>query len=114
MNYLIILFFVHFQTCVCANKMLVQEGIHDKFVAAFHKAIEQQIKVADGFAPGATQGPMINKRAVEKVLVKHSIIHSLIKRSIKHYSSHYIICNMHAVCRKFLFNIYKKCNVFCQ
>ena len=48
--------------------MLVQEGIHDKFVAAFQKAIEQQIKVADGFTPGATQGPMINKRAVEKVI----------------------------------------------
>ncbi len=57
-----------FQTCVCANKMLVQEGIHDKFVAAFQKAIEQQIKVADGFTPGATQGPIINKRAVEKVI----------------------------------------------
>ena len=55
-----------FQTCVCANRILVQEGIHDKFVAAYQKAIEK-IKVADGFADGCTQGPMINERAIEKV-----------------------------------------------
>ena len=56
------------QTCVCANKILVQEGIHDKFVSAFQKEIEK-IKVSDGFTEGCTQGPLINKRAVEKVWI---------------------------------------------
>ncbi len=55
-----------FQTCVCANRILVQEGIHDKFVAAYQKAIEK-IQVKDGFAEGCTQGPLVNKRAVDKV-----------------------------------------------
>ena len=68
-----------FQTCVCANRILVQEGIHDKFVAAYQKAIEK-IKVADGFADGCTQGPMINERAVEKVDFLYN--HSLKKKKI--------------------------------
>ena len=46
---------------------MVQEGIYNKFIAVFKKAMEEQIKTADGFAPGATQGPLINERAVEKV-----------------------------------------------
>jgi len=54
------------QTCVCANRLLVQEGIHDKFVEAFSKAI-QALKVGDGFADGVTQGPMINTKASDKV-----------------------------------------------
>ena len=67
--YLITLQISGFQTCVCANRILVQEGIHDKFVAAYQKAIEK-VKVADGFVEGCTQGPMINQRAVEKVSLR--------------------------------------------
>ncbi len=51
---------------MCANRILVQEGIHDKFVAAYQKAIES-IRVGDGFAEGCNQGPLINQRAVDKV-----------------------------------------------
>ena len=55
------------QTCVCANRVLVQEGIYDKFVDALHKAMTASLKVGDGFEPGVTQGPLINRQAVEKV-----------------------------------------------
>ncbi len=48
---------------------MVQEGIYEKFIVAFKKAMEEQIKTADGFTPGATQGPLINERAVEKVSI---------------------------------------------
>jgi succinate-semialdehyde dehydrogenase / glutarate-semialdehyde dehydrogenase len=54
------------QTCVSANRFLVQDGIHDDFVAAFTEAVAA-LKVADGFEPGAQIGPLIDGPAVEKV-----------------------------------------------
>ncbi|XP_051125791.1 succinate-semialdehyde dehydrogenase, mitochondrial-like [Andrographis paniculata] len=54
------------QTCVCANRVLVQEGIYDKFASAFSKAVED-MKVGDGFGEGVGQGPLINDAAVRKV-----------------------------------------------
>ncbi|KAJ0098874.1 hypothetical protein Patl1_20761 [Pistacia atlantica] len=54
------------QTCVCANRVLVQEGIYDKFADAFSKAV-QNLKVGDGFSEGVVQGPLINEAAVNKV-----------------------------------------------
>lgn len=55
------------QTCVCANRILVQEGIFDKFADAFTKAVAS-MRVADGFAEGAVQvGPLINDAALHKV-----------------------------------------------
>ncbi|CAN4120642.1 unnamed protein product [Withania somnifera] len=54
------------QTCVCANRILVQEGIYDKFADAFAKAV-QSMKVGDGFTEGVEQGPLINEAAVQKV-----------------------------------------------
>ncbi|CAI0440498.1 unnamed protein product [Linum tenue] len=53
------------QTCVCANRILVQDGIYDKFAAAFSKAV-QILQVGDGFSEGASQGPLINDAAIEK------------------------------------------------
>jgi succinate-semialdehyde dehydrogenase len=53
------------QTCVCANRILVQEGIYEKFVDGFLKAV-QNLKVGDGFGEGVTQGPLINEAAVQK------------------------------------------------
>lgn len=63
------------QTCVCANRFLVQEGIYDKFISKFAEAIDSQLKVGDGMATGITQGPLINKKAVDKVdsMVKEAI-----------------------------------------
>lgn len=55
------------QTCVSANRILVQEGIHDKFVAGLAEAIRAKMQVGDGFQPQTTLGPLINSKAVEKV-----------------------------------------------
>jgi succinate-semialdehyde dehydrogenase/glutarate-semialdehyde dehydrogenase len=54
------------QTCVCANRLLVQDGIYDRFAAALTKAV-QCLKVAPGTEDGSTQGPLINKDALTKV-----------------------------------------------
>uniref|UniRef100_A0A2P2K1G2 Succinate-semialdehyde dehydrogenase, mitochondrial n=1 Tax=Rhizophora mucronata TaxID=61149 RepID=A0A2P2K1G2_RHIMU len=54
------------QTCVCTNRLIVQEGIYDKFALAFSKAV-QNLQVGDGFSEGVTQGPLINEAAVQKV-----------------------------------------------
>jgi succinate-semialdehyde dehydrogenase/glutarate-semialdehyde dehydrogenase len=54
------------QTCVCANRVLVQSGIHDAFVERFRDAI-QSLVVGSGFADGSQQGPLISPDAVAKV-----------------------------------------------
>jgi len=54
------------QTCVCANRLLVQDGIYDKFADALKAAVEK-MKVGDGTQDGVTTGPLINKAAVDKV-----------------------------------------------
>jgi succinate-semialdehyde dehydrogenase/glutarate-semialdehyde dehydrogenase len=54
------------QTCVCANRLLVQEGIYDRFVEAFSKVVSA-INVGDGLKGNPDQGPMINENAVKKV-----------------------------------------------
>jgi succinate-semialdehyde dehydrogenase/glutarate-semialdehyde dehydrogenase len=54
------------QTCVCANRILVQNSVYDDFAARLAQAVSG-LKVADGFAEGAELGPLINREAVEKV-----------------------------------------------
>jgi succinate-semialdehyde dehydrogenase/glutarate-semialdehyde dehydrogenase len=54
------------QTCVCANRFYVQDGVYDAFTEKFTAAIEA-LKVAPGLEAGATQGPLISQAAVEKV-----------------------------------------------
>ncbi|KYM72328.1 NAD-dependent succinate-semialdehyde dehydrogenase [Pantoea agglomerans] len=54
------------QTCVCANRILVQRSIYPRFTARLLEAVAA-LKVGDGFAPDSTIGPLINSRAVEKV-----------------------------------------------
>jgi succinate-semialdehyde dehydrogenase/glutarate-semialdehyde dehydrogenase len=54
------------QTCVCANRLLVQDGVYDEFAGRLSQAVSG-LKVADGFADGAQQGPLIDMAAVEKV-----------------------------------------------
>ncbi|XP_051025323.1 succinate-semialdehyde dehydrogenase, mitochondrial isoform X2 [Acomys russatus] len=55
------------QTCVCSNRFLVQRGIHDSFVKKFAEAMQNSLRVGNGFEEGTTQGPLINEKAVEKV-----------------------------------------------
>ncbi|PWJ15069.1 NAD-dependent succinate-semialdehyde dehydrogenase [Jannaschia seohaensis] len=54
------------QTCVCANRIYVQAGIHDAFVKRLVEKTEA-LKVGDGREQGVEQGPMIDMDAVEKV-----------------------------------------------
>jgi succinate-semialdehyde dehydrogenase/glutarate-semialdehyde dehydrogenase len=54
------------QTCVCANRIYAQAGIHDAFVAKLAAAVEK-LKVGVGTEAGVTQGPLINRDAIEKV-----------------------------------------------
>jgi succinate-semialdehyde dehydrogenase/glutarate-semialdehyde dehydrogenase len=51
------------QTCVCTNRILVQDGIYDVFVEKFAKAIAT-LKVGAGWEEGVNQGPLINAKAV--------------------------------------------------
>lgn len=62
------------QTCVCTNRILVQDSIHDVFVEKMTAAVDQ-LKVGDGFEAGVTTGPLINAKAVEKVnhLIENAI-----------------------------------------
>ena len=68
-----IVFFFCLQTCVCANRFLIQEGVYDKFISKFAEAMDNQLKVGDGMSSGVTQGPLINKKAVDKVCSLFSI-----------------------------------------
>jgi succinate-semialdehyde dehydrogenase/glutarate-semialdehyde dehydrogenase len=54
------------QTCVCANRLLVQDQIYDAFAEKFAIAVKA-LKPAQGLEPGATQGPLIDDAAVAKV-----------------------------------------------
>ncbi|MDD9716937.1 NAD-dependent succinate-semialdehyde dehydrogenase [Dinoroseobacter sp. PD6] len=54
------------QTCVCANRIYVQDGVYDAFAEKLAAAVEE-LKVGDGAAEGVTIGPLINMPAVEKV-----------------------------------------------
>ncbi len=54
------------QTCVCANRILVQAGIYDAFAERLEAAV-RTLKVGPGTESGVTVGPLINQAAVEKV-----------------------------------------------
>ncbi len=54
------------QTCVCANRLLVQSSVHDAFAAKLAAAVTG-LTPAPGLDAGATQGPLIDDKAVEKV-----------------------------------------------
>jgi len=54
------------QTCVCANRLYVQAGVYDRFVAKLAERV-QSIKVGNGFDVGVTQGPLIDAAAMAKV-----------------------------------------------
>jgi succinate-semialdehyde dehydrogenase/glutarate-semialdehyde dehydrogenase len=54
------------QTCVCANRIYVQNGVYDQFVQKFAAKV-RTMKVGNGFEEGVVQGPLIEDAAVEKV-----------------------------------------------
>ena len=55
------------QTCVCANRFLVQDGIYDAFATQLTQAVREQLKVGNGLEPGVMQGPLIDAAALAKV-----------------------------------------------
>jgi succinate-semialdehyde dehydrogenase/glutarate-semialdehyde dehydrogenase len=54
------------QTCVCANRLLVQEGVYDAFAKKLAAAVST-LRVGDGLAGATDQGPLIDAKAVAKV-----------------------------------------------
>ena len=64
----------HPQTCVCSNRFLVHESVHDAFIEKLNQAMSS-ITLGNGMDPGVTQGPLINARAVEKIdgLVRYAM-----------------------------------------
>ncbi|MGI2013569.1 NADP-dependent succinate-semialdehyde dehydrogenase [Shewanella oncorhynchi] len=54
------------QTCVCANRIYVQDGVYDEFALKLSTAVGK-LKVGEGINEGVTTGPLINAAAVEKV-----------------------------------------------
>ena len=54
------------QTCVCSNRILVQEGIYDEFVSKLSEAVKT-LNVGNGMEEGINQGPLINESALKKV-----------------------------------------------
>ncbi|KAI9816031.1 MAG: succinate semialdehyde dehydrogenase NADP+ linked [Pycnora praestabilis] len=54
------------QTCVCANRIYVQEGIYDEFAKKFAENVKN-FKVGSGYDEGVTHGPLIHDRAISKV-----------------------------------------------
>ncbi len=54
------------QTCVCANRLFVQEGVYDKFAQKLGEKVAA-MKVGNGMEEGVMQGPLIDMKAVEKV-----------------------------------------------
>jgi succinate-semialdehyde dehydrogenase/glutarate-semialdehyde dehydrogenase len=54
------------QTCVCANRLYVQDGVYETFIAKL-AAKAKTIKVGNGFESGVSQGPLIDDQAIAKV-----------------------------------------------
>ncbi|MFS2135583.1 NAD-dependent succinate-semialdehyde dehydrogenase [Duganella sp. Dugasp56] len=54
------------QTCVCANRIYVQDGVYEQFAEKLVAAVGK-LKVGNGVEPGVTQGPLIDEKAVQKV-----------------------------------------------
>jgi succinate-semialdehyde dehydrogenase/glutarate-semialdehyde dehydrogenase len=54
------------QTCVCANRLYVQDGVYDDFVARLATTVKA-MKVGNGFEAGVNQGPLIDEAALAKV-----------------------------------------------
>ncbi|MGY8829401.1 MAG: NADP-dependent succinate-semialdehyde dehydrogenase [Pseudomonadales bacterium] len=54
------------QTCVCANRLYIQDGVYDAFAAKLQAAVAK-LKVGNGMDEGITTGPLINAEAVAKV-----------------------------------------------
>ncbi|WP_017323945.1 NAD-dependent succinate-semialdehyde dehydrogenase [Synechococcus sp. PCC 7336] len=64
------------QSCICANRIYVQESIAERFIAAFIEKAKA-LKLGTGFEPGMQIGPLISERACENI---HSLVEDAISR----------------------------------
>ncbi len=55
------------QTCVCANRFIVQKNVYHEFAEKLVRAVSQQLTVGNGFDENVNQGPLIDLNAVKKV-----------------------------------------------
>jgi succinate-semialdehyde dehydrogenase/glutarate-semialdehyde dehydrogenase len=55
------------QTCVCANRLLVQDGVYEDFVARLHEAV-RQFTLGNGAVAGVSMGPLIDEKAANEVM----------------------------------------------
>ena len=67
------------QSCICANRIYVQQGIAGRFIPAFTEAVKKLV-VAPGFEPGAQVGPLINAQAREGV---HALVEDAVRRGAR-------------------------------
>lgn len=67
------------QTCICANRIYVQDSIKDQFLALFKQKVEQ-LKVGNGLQKGTDIGPLINQSALEKV---QALLDDAVKKGAK-------------------------------
>jgi len=67
------------QTCVCANRILLQSGIYDRFAAALVGTVKK-LKVGPGLEAGTTIGPLINSEAIAKV---ETLVGDAVKKGAK-------------------------------
>uniref|UniRef100_UPI0013C339F2 aldehyde dehydrogenase family protein n=1 Tax=Pseudomonas viridiflava TaxID=33069 RepID=UPI0013C339F2 len=54
------------QTCVCANRLYIQDSVYDAFVEKLKVAVAK-LKIGNGLEDGTTTGPLIDDKAVAKV-----------------------------------------------
>ncbi|XP_031566319.1 succinate-semialdehyde dehydrogenase, mitochondrial-like [Actinia tenebrosa] len=55
------------QTCICSNRILVQDEIYDEFAKRLAEAVDKELRVGNGMDKNSTQGPLINELGVQKV-----------------------------------------------
>lgn len=55
------------QTCVCANRFIIQEGVYEVFAEKLVRAVKKQLQLGSGFQEESNQGPLIDQHAVLKV-----------------------------------------------
>lgn len=68
------------QTCVCSDRFLIHESIHDEFVGLVTKKIDETIQVGDGMLERTTMGPLITRSAALKT---HERVQSAVKEGAK-------------------------------
>jgi len=54
------------QTCICANRIMVQAGVYDEFVKRFSQHVDQ-FQIGDGLQAGTTHGPVITEKAAQGI-----------------------------------------------